>query len=252
MAMALAGIGLMTAASYAIAAQRTAESVNAQAEFFYEDDEYCITEPRLTISREGETVLDQRLPDNEDLCRLLDLQVQSLDANEEPEVRLDFFSGGAHCCTWSQIYYYDSATSQYQVIEHFWGNVGYLLRDINGNGLPEFESNDDRFAYRFSSYASSRYPLQIWHYRDGEMVNVTRQFPQRVYDHAYGLWLDYLENRDESDEVVRSILAAYLADKHLIGQGEDGWQRVRQLYRRGDRQQFFNDLRQFLQATGYM
>lgn len=238
----------------AIAAEaRTAELVNAQAVFTYDDDEFCINNPRLQIKRSGELVFDQALSEDEELCRLNDLQVVHLNADEEPEVILDLYSGGAHCCFYSKIYQYDAASSQYEETEHFWGNVGYQLQDLDQDGIPEFKSADDRFAYQFSAYAASRFPLQIWQFQSGAMQNVTREFPQLVYSDAYQLWVDFARNRNEEyDGVLRSTLAAYLADKYLLGQEADGWQRVQQAYQRSDRLEFFADLRQFLRETGYM
>ncbi|MEB3181949.1 MAG: hypothetical protein VKL59_23375 [Nostocaceae cyanobacterium] len=46
----------------------------------------------------------------------------------------------------------------------------------------------------------------------------------------------------------------------MLGQGEDGWQKIRQVYQASDslrdsyasRSQFFTDLRHFLRETGYI
>lgn len=48
------------------------------------------------------------------------------------------------------------------------------------------------------------------------------------------------------------MLAAYLADKYLLDQEKDGWQRVEQVYQGGDGQQFFTNLKQFLKKDGYV
>ncbi|WP_256874547.1 hypothetical protein [Nostoc sp. C057] len=50
----------------------------------------------------------------------------------------------------------------------------------------------------------------------------------------------------------KGFLAAYLADKYLLNQGQDGWQRVQQAYKKSDRTKFFADLRKFLRETGYI
>ena len=56
----------------------------------------------------------------------------------------------------------------------------------------------------------------------------------------------------DNPETIRGILGAYLATKYLLGQPEDGWQRVEQVYQHSDRGSFFSDLREFLQKTGYL
>ncbi len=173
-----------------------------------------------------------------------------LDGDKEPEVIADFFTGGAHCCTYSHIYRYDSKAQQYKKIRHEWGNGGYIIKDLDKDGLPEFRSRDDRFAYAFTSYAASGYPLQIWQYRQGRMVDVTRRYPKLIASDAAQLWKTYREIRNEVDN-GKGFLAAYLADKYMLGQGQDGWQRVKQAYKGRDRAQYFADLRKFLRETGY-
>ncbi len=233
---------------------RTAESGNIFAEFSYDEGELCLSNPELKLVRDGQTFLAKppSIASFYEACRFSKLQVRDLDGNGEPEVILDLYTGGAHCCWFSQIYRFKSAQNQYVSTEHFWGNGGYNLKDFDRDGHLEFESRDDRFAYAFAPYAASAYPLQIWQYREGEMNDVTRDYPQLVYSDAYRLWQRYAENRNEYREVVRASLAAYLADKYLLGQEEDGWQRVRQAYQASDRNSFFQDLRRFLQKTGYL
>ncbi|MEO0759042.1 MAG: hypothetical protein AAFY78_19465 [Cyanobacteria bacterium J06648_16] len=196
----------------------------------------------------------------ETYCVVSDLQVQDLDGNGEPEITLNTYSGGAHCCFFSLIYAYDAAQNRYSPLHHFWGNGGHAIRDLDQDGLPEFVSDDDRFAYAFTSYVGSRYPLQIRQYREGTLQNVTDQFPEQVYDHAYWLWTDYqnlVANRpvgaaNDWSEVEQAVLAAYLADKYLLGQGEDGWHRVIAAYQWPDREDFFRKLSNFLGEAGYL
>ncbi len=250
--LALAITAFFGEARAARAETQTAESGKVRAEFSYDEQDYCYNNLQLKVIREGRTLLAQTISPDDGACRFSELEVRNLDANSEPEVILDLYSGGAHCCTFSLIYRYDHAKKQYKSIEHFWGNGGYQLKDLNRDKIPEFESRDDRFAYAFASYAGSSYPLQIWQYRDGRMIDVTRSYPELVYNDAYQLWQRYTEYRDQYPEVGRAALAAYLADKYLLGQSEDGWQRIQQNYQQSDRDSFFRDLRKFLQQTGYI
>ena len=52
-------------------------------------------------------------------------------------------------------------------------------------------------------------------------------------------------------EAEEGVLAAYLAEKELLGEGGDGWQRLQRVYRGADREAYFADLRRFLRKTGY-
>lgn len=234
------------------------QSGNVRAEISYEEpEEYKYKNVRLQIIRANQTVLDKKLPQESEYDRPVGvfsdhkLPVLDLDGNKEPEVIADFFTGGAHCCTYSLIYRYNSQSKQYTQTRHEWGNGGYQLQDLDKDGLPEFESRDDRFAYAFTAYAASGYPLQIWQYRQGKMIDVTRRYPKLIYSHATEQWQTYLKARQEGDD-GKGFLASYLADKYLLGQGQDGWQRVQQAYKKSDRTKYFADLRKFLRETGYL
>ncbi|MEB3355195.1 MAG: PPC domain-containing protein [Synechococcales bacterium] len=246
----LGGGGL---SSEAIAASRTAASGTVQAEYTDERDEFCLTNPHLRITRAGNVVFDQAITSDLGYCRQENerFEVRDLDGDDEPEVIIDFYSGGAHCCWFSQIYRYVPDQDTYVMTEHYWGNAGgSSFEDLDDDGVPEFFSYDDRFAYEFASYAGSAFPPQFWRFRQGEMVDVTRDYPDRVYDEAFRLWQTY-ERAQQQNSEVKGVLAAYLATKYLLDQGEDGWSRLEAQYRQGDRQQYFADLQLFLEETGY-
>lgn len=243
----------------------------------------CLETAELTILRQGQVRLAQDLevaygdPSGLALCNLSDLRVLDLDGDGEAEVLLKNFSGGAHCCFASLIYGYDAEAQTYRAVTQAWGNGDFELRDLDlatdggsENPVPEWLSRDDRFAYRFASYAASRYPLQIWRYQDRQLQDVTRAYPEQVYGDAYGLWREYGELRQRlplppadaplsSDSpaqvylsALRAVLAAYQANKYSLGQETDGWQRLEQLYPWRDRPTFIADLTDQLRDTGYI
>ena len=234
---------------------QVAQLGKVRAELYYQrnsEEYFSYKNLRLRLFRNSQLMLEQKFVSNESdaVDAPTQLVVRDLDGDREPEVLLDSFTGGAHCCTYSAIYYYNASRGKYYNIHQDWENTGYELKDLDGNGLPKFVSTDDRFAYAFASFASSGLPLQIWQYRQGKMLNVTRRYPHEVYKDAAGYWQLYEEGKKENYE-EKGMLAAYLADKYLLDQAQDGWQRVKQAYQGSDRQQFFNDLRQFLQKGGY-
>ena len=250
----IVGIGSCFLGGVAKAETKTAESGNVRAEFsFGPTSGLCSQNPQLKLVRKGQTVFNQNIPTEKiGYCRVSDLQVRDLDKDNEPEIILDIYSGGAHCCTSSLIYRYDIKTKEYTAITHRWGNSrGSNIEDLDKDGNVEFVTHDDRFSYKFSSYAGSRYPLQIWQYREGKMIDATRLYPQQVKNHAYQLWQEYITAKNQFGG-GKAALAAYLADKYLLGEGEDGWMRVQETYKESDRSQFFTELRKFLGETGYI
>jgi hypothetical protein len=233
---------------------KTAQSGNVQAEVSIirsPDTGMCATAGKLRILRSGQLSREYDISQLDGFCRIANLEVRNLDGTGDPEVIMDNFSGGAHCCTTSWIYRYDATTTRYLMTRHEWGNAGYRLEDINSDGIPEFRTRDDRFAYQFASYAASFYPVQIWRYQEGRMANVTLRFPQLIRASAYQNWQYYQQYKNDGVEPGRAALAAYLADKYSLGEATDGWQRVQGAYQGDDRAQFFADLRAFLRKTGY-
>jgi hypothetical protein len=169
-------------------------------------------------------------------------------------VLLDLYTGGAHCCFYSLIYRYSGG--RYVRLNHFWGNAGYRLVDLNHDRMPEFWSADDRFAYAFSCFACSGLPVQLWDYKAGKMLDVTRRFPARIRADARQWWKAYQYARSVHGD-YSGLLAAWLADQYLLGHGSEGWKQVRAAAARPEFKQwwkparYLRTLRSFLRRTGY-
>jgi WD40 repeat protein len=246
------------------------ETGNVRAEFSYQIKEGSDTgnNLRLKILRGGQTLVnesvllpvrgqaDSRIGEAQRVSegRLLNLVVRDIDADREPEVILDLATGksGDGCCSYSLIYKYFPSLKKYTPTEQFWGNVGYQIKDVEGDGILEFESQDERFARVLDIPPGDvSLPKRIWQYRQGQMVDVTRQYPQLVYEQAKQLWQTFLERRSQNKE-VRGVLAAYLANKHLLGEDAEGWQLVGQVYQGSDREAYFAQLRKLFADFGYV
>jgi hypothetical protein len=224
--------------------------------------EFTAANVRLEIVRAGQPLVRGPVLDESSGDPTSDtpvgVTVVDLDGDAEPEVVVDLFSNGAHCCTYSRIY--RLAGTAYSVALHGWGNYGYALEDLNGDGLPELRSNDDRFAYAFTSYAGSVPAIQIWRYGAGVLTDVTREFPDVVRRDAVELWALYRKERKQPGNDVRGILAAYQAEKYLLGEQDDGWARLRAARAAGDLRGFgpwpsgwryLRAIRTFLVEAGY-
>jgi subtilisin-like proprotein convertase family protein len=188
------------------------------------------------------------------------LKIRDLDGDGEPEVLVDLYTGGAHCCFYSVVFRWDG--QRYRGAPILWGDPGYDLRDLNHDGRPELVTEDDRFAYAFTYYAASVLPMRVLHYDRGRFVDATGEFPALVRAEAATLRAEYLKTRGP-DADVRGILAAYLADEYRLGRAAEGWQLVQEAYRRGDvsaprvdttwpaGQKYLSALRRFLAQSGY-
>jgi hypothetical protein len=258
---------LLVMSSGAVAATKsqrlTAKSGNTEAVLTFEQGEFrfSVEKMRLKIMRSGKVAFDQALenPSAPIASRgrtgesaSSPIVIQDLDGDREPEVLIDFFTGGAHCCTETQVYRFNASSKSYVVSNLSTRDIGYELKALDQDGIPEFVSADARFAYRFASFAGSGFPLQVWNYRQGKFVDVTRKFPKLIRDDAYRYW-KLVQDRVKSgeDRETKGSLAAYLANKYSLGEKTDGWKNVRSLYTKGDREAYFKDLEKFLKEAGY-
>jgi hypothetical protein len=187
--------------------------------------------------------------------------VTDLDRDGEPEVLLDLYTGGAHCCVYTTFFRYGNATAGYSRRAHSWGNPSYRLRDFGGDGRPEFVTADDRFNYAFSCFACSAAPILVQRYTAARLVNVTRSFRAQVVADANRIWAFY--RRAVQKHVTPSgLLPAYLADEYLAGRGAYGLARVRNAVARPgwqslvepqwrNRTRYVAAVLRFLHKTGY-
>jgi hypothetical protein len=207
---------------------------------------------RLKISQAGqpplETIVPRQKPTDQPIVN--GIRIQDLDDDRQPEIIVDFYTGGSHCCYYSLIYHRTVASASYQPTQHNWGNGLYRLLDLSQEKTPVFSSQDDRFTGRFASTAAAGDPSQIWRFEQGRMVNVTRQFPFLLEQSATRN-LMAIQTASHQQQNAKGAIAAYLADKHSQGKGTEGWQLIEQLYQADDKEKFFGDLKTFLIETGY-
>jgi len=234
----LAAFLVMPAAAQA--AEEVVQSGSVRAVFSYDCDADRIncSNLRVRIARSGVTVYDQpvrfvredRLAPGRPSER--SILLRQLDPDPEPEVLLDVTTGGAHCCLLSNVYDFNGAG--YTRVGHRWNDPGYVLRNLDRRGRPEFVSGDPRFATLYTSFAESRFPIQIWRFQGRRFRAVTRSFPRTVRrDRDRQLRFYRTLRRQGAD--VRGALAAYQADNYLLGRSTAarGWRVLKRLADQG-------------------
>jgi hypothetical protein len=145
--------------------------------------------------------------------------IRQLDGTGPPEVVINLWSGGMHCCSESWIF------TGVHLAKKTWGHFNPpKLRDADGDGKPEFHGIDTGFAYAWGSFASSRFPAKVWSYAGGTINDVTRSFPAEVQADMARQYAGYQEcltgENPNRSECVRGALAAYAADGYSLGQGD--------------------------------
>ena len=187
----------------------------------YTERNFSYDKLRLKIVRSGRTAIDVPIQragckDCQDI-RPSTVRVRDLDGGE-PEVLVDLYTLGAHCCSITLILRWDPAAHRYRSNLEFWGNYGMKLADLDHDGLPELSAFDERFIYAYTAYVFSDAPPQIFDYRQGKLVDVTRKFPAKIRANAaYALKQFVHLKKAPTGFDPRAFVAVYVADQYLLG-----------------------------------
>jgi hypothetical protein len=215
----------LIAASVALARTQTASSGNVAATFTFQGKVPKFHGLHLTISRSGTVAYDQ--PVVAKFCGKLcwpggvihspSVHVVDLEGTGDPDVVLDLYSGGAHCCTVEQIFSFDPATATYAKTEQVFGDPAAKIVDLGHTGHFEFLTADDSFAYKFTDFAASGLPIEILTFAHGHFTDVTRSYPKLVAKDA-ARWLRAFkaQARQHYPDSV-GVIAAWAADEELLG-----------------------------------
>jgi hypothetical protein len=226
----------------------TASAGAVQATFTWAAAQYGNKDPHLVVTRAGAPAFDGSPVAAGSACaqagagcifaasgkRDAPLQVVDLDADGEPEVLVDAYTGGAHCCAQTEILRFDGAA--YATSEASWGNIGYELKDLDGDGRPEFVTADDAFSYAFSSFAGSYHPPLVLDYdpaAKGSFSDVTRRFPALVSKNMKDALHALARARRQHYETLGAV-SAYAADLYLLGRGREVHPYLVRARKRGD------------------
>lgn len=193
------------------------------------------------------------------------VSLKDLDSDGVSEVIIKAFSGGAHCCTTLNIYTWNH--NKFVKLETgYLDGEGGTFQDLDGDGKLEFITSDNSFLYRFSSYAASFPPSQIYALRNGKLEDVTRRYVKHLKSEAWEMYQAFLQVKKEGND-VNGILAGYVAQKALLGEFYQAWEFMLANYDRtsdsgltiyeGDREvgkypNFPTALKAFLVEQGYL
>ena len=158
------------------------------------------------------------------------IAVRDLDGGE-PEVVVDFYTGGAYCCWLSFVYRERGDT--YARSSKSWGPKRRQLGDVAGGPGPEFVSHDDSFRRPYGCNFCWRFLPHIWRFDDGDFRDVTRRYPARVRPLSKKLRRRYFLASRRGDD-VKPLLAPYVATTYLLGEPRTGWRLVRRALRRDE------------------
>lgn len=145
------------------------------------------------------------------------LHVLNVDGSGTPEVVLDVYTGGAHCCSVMQVFS-RSASGTWHSSQRNFGDYGAKLEKLGGRGY-RFVTGDDRFAYAFTDYAESGLPLQIFSWKGGHFTDVTHRYPKLIARDA-ARWLKLYKAQAHGSPAWGDsvgLIAAWAADEYRLG-----------------------------------
>lgn len=201
-------------------------SLSASFSFDFTSSDQSYADGLLTIRSDGS--VQYRQPVDAPLCRKLcepgvpssdgsSLSWRHLTSSGQPQLVLDLYAGGAHCCTVVEILSQARGSDHWSLSAHDFGDPGFQLADLNHDGGDEFVSADDRFAYAFTDYAASGMPLQILRWSGGRFIDVTRSYPARLARDA-ARWMGYFTQQKKTHyDDTTGVIAAWAADEDALG-----------------------------------
>ena len=230
----------------------------------YKHKKFDFTDLHVRIVRAGQALVDQDIAEPAapgGFGTRRSITALNIDRDAEPEVVVDINSEGAHCCDIAYVYDYSPPGDTYGLVKHDFVYFGYSLVDLGGDGAAEFLSGDSRFAYVFTAYAFSAFPVQIWQYRNGRFRDVTRRYPRRIRRDAHAQLLEFSASKRRHED-VRGVIAAYAADECSLGHCSKGFRFARRVIRHAyvrryagenvSPRRYLRKLRRFLRRKGYI
>ena len=134
------------------------------------------------------------------------------------QVLVSSFTGGAHCC--SVLSMAESRDGQWRVVDlGSWdGDSPAMPRDLDGDGVKEFQFVDQAFLYAFASYAESWAPPVVRKVTKGQVQDVSKAAAFR------GVFVrDAVESRKACLERSNGACAAYVASAARAGRLDTAW-----------------------------
>jgi len=204
---------------------------------------------RLTIVRRGRLVLSTTLPSQVRTAHFDEPKLSAVDlaGDGEPEVILTTYSGGAHCCYSSVLYGFARASGRYAALIQDWGAVPPRLHRYGGTSQLVIVHPASSFAYTFSSFAGTGFPIDIWGYVPVRLVDLVACYPNITRDDADHWWHRAREYPTEPT----GFLAAYAADLFRLGEGDQAMSAIRGSRMAGVDNAYLWHLYDVLRSAGY-
>jgi hypothetical protein len=169
-----------------------------------------------------------------------------------PDVVIETFTGGAHCCFSTLVY--DLGPTLTQVLHTPESNCGGQFEDLDGDEVLEFVTCDDLFAYSYCPYASSPAVQVILQYEADQGYVPTSPRFAHLYAEAVALHTRMAEGASagelgEWDGTTKCALLPLMLDYLYTGQGDQAWAELDRLYTYPDKLLFWAEVVQAVNSS---
>ncbi len=198
------------------------------------------------------SALEQPTVQIENAVGLNDLTGSDITGEGNPDVIVERYTGGAHCCSSTIIY--DLGPAMTKVLEAPESNCGGRLEDLDGDGVYEFVTCDDMFAYVYCCYAGSPAVTVILKYEPGEgYVPASPSFAE-AYEEDVARDLELAEgaspgeNCEWGNDTKCQVLPLVL-DYLYLGQVDKAWSEFDRLYDYPDAALFRTEIQEMVSGS---
>jgi hypothetical protein len=162
-----------------------------------------------------------------------------------PDVVIERFTGGAHCCF--SVIVYDLGPTLTKVLETQESNCGGRFEDLDGDSVLEFVTCDDLFAYAYCPYASSPMVQVILQYEPGRgYVPASPRFAplyaEITAEHAELAAMTAAGELGEWDGTTKCAVLPVMLDYLYTGQPDRAWAEFSHLYTYPDALLFWTEV----------
>ncbi|MBO9531849.1 MAG: hypothetical protein J7513_02625 [Solirubrobacteraceae bacterium] len=149
------------------------------------------------------------------------LTVREVTGDGIPDVLVDIYTGGAHCCSITTLVRSTPKGWNRSPITRDWADHSYRLADAGGSSTPEFITDDPRFTAAYTAYATSAQPIRIYSAEGGQLRDVTTQFPDWIRTDVKKWEQAWQGATQETDpqivaDIGRAAASAWIADLALL------------------------------------
>jgi hypothetical protein len=162
-----------------------------------------------------------------------------------PDIEIQTWSGGAHCCFGTTLY--QAGATLTKLLDYEGNNCAGNFEDLNGDGKYEFVTCDDLFAYTYCAFAASPMVRVIYQYKPGAGYRpagpkFASAYTGDIADHTTLAQTGKPDDAGEWDHTNKCSVLPLVLDYLYSGQSDQAWQAFDQYYKGPDAQKFRSDV----------